>query len=210
MVKTPEEFPSDFCIANYARVAALGPQEWAVNIEHRLLIQSFLQMAEAGSEDALSVNKTGWHRQQFVLPDGSVISNAHANESIVLQTQDPTGGNFVNYRGSLRQWQGTVGALSVGNSRLVLAISAVLAGPVLSLLGEENGGFHFRGSSSIGKTTILYVASGVWGPPRQFMRLWRATANGLESVAASHNDLSLVLDEMSQVDPSEAGQVAYS
>lgn len=41
------------------------------------------------------------------------------------------------------------------------------------------------------------------------MKLWRATSNGLEAVAASHNDLALVLDEMSQIDPVEAGQVAY-
>jgi putative DNA primase/helicase len=38
---------------------------------------------------------------------------------------------------------------------------------------------------------------------------WRATANGLEAVAAQHSDRLLILDELSQVDPKEAGEIAY-
>ncbi|KGK10100.1 membrane protein [Vibrio navarrensis] len=38
---------------------------------------------------------------------------------------------------------------------------------------------------------------------------WRATANGLEGTALAHNDALLALDEMGEVDPKEAGDVAY-
>jgi uncharacterized protein (DUF927 family) len=72
-------------------------------------------------------------------------------------------------------------------------------------------GIHFRGSSSIGKTTALHVAGSVWGGSDSggFVRSWRATTNGLEAVAAHHNDALLCLDELSQLNGREAGEVAY-
>jgi uncharacterized protein (DUF927 family) len=41
------------------------------------------------------------------------------------------------------------------------------------------------------------------------VRSWRATANGLESVAESHNDLTLFLDELAQADAREVADVVY-
>lgn len=73
----------------------------------------------------------------------------------------------------------------------------------------ESGGFHFRGSSSSGKTTALHLAASVFGQPSRYIRLWRTTANGLEGLAALHNDSLLILDELSQADPKEAGEAAY-
>ena len=95
--------------------------------------------------------------------------------------------------------------LAAGNSRLVFALSVAFAGALPALVGEESGGFHFRGASSSGKTTALKVAASVWGHPSEYPRLWRATANGLEGLAALHNDGLLILDELSQIDPHEAG-----
>ena len=66
-----------------------------------------------------------------------------------------------------------------------------------------------RGASSSGKSTALKVAASVWGNPEGYCRLWRSTTNGLEGLAALHNDGLLILDELSQVDPKEAGEAAY-
>src|SRR5690606_4640071 len=74
--------------------------------------------------------------------------------------------------------------------------------------GSEGGGLHMRGPSSIGKSTSLLAAASVWGAPT-FVRQWRATANGLEGVAEQANDCLLILDELAQLDPREAGSVAY-
>jgi putative DNA primase/helicase len=41
------------------------------------------------------------------------------------------------------------------------------------------------------------------------MERWRATDNGLESVAMQHNDTLLILDELAQIDPKVAGETAY-
>src|SRR5262249_48564482 len=82
------------------------------------------------------------------------------------------------------------------------------AAPLLTLLGLEGGGVHYRGPSSEGKTTAALMAASVWGEPER-VESWRATANGLEGVASGHNDNLLVLDELKQIDPHQAASVAY-
>jgi putative DNA primase/helicase len=111
-------------------------------------------------------------------------------------------------QGSLEQWQSAIASMAVGNTRLIFAISMALTPPLLSPCGWESGGFHLRHQSSTGKTTTLRVAASAFGGPPN-IRSWRATSNGLEGVAAAHCDSLLVLDELSQVSPREAGQIAY-
>jgi uncharacterized protein (DUF927 family) len=77
------------------------------------------------------------------------------------------------------------------------------------LAGVDSGGFHLIGASSSGKTTALRVAASVWGNPAMFVRQWRATANGLEGLAALHNDGLLILDELGQMEGKQAGEAAY-
>jgi uncharacterized protein (DUF927 family) len=72
----------------------------------------------------------------------------------------------------------------------------------------DGGGMHLRGASSRGKSTVQRVAVSVWGSPR-FLHSWRATANGLEGVAAACNASLLALDEIGEVSGREAGAAAY-
>ena len=92
---------------------------------------------------------------------------------------------------------------------MVFTISCAFAGPLLSLVGEQSGGFHLRGPSSTGKSTALDTAASVWGLPKRFKRTWRATVNGLEGIASVSNDGLLILDELGQVDSRDAGDAAY-
>lgn len=154
---------------------------------------------------ARCVDKLGWHDDVFVTAsqvigqskEKIVFQNAHAIESAIASS------------GSVEDWQNAIGRLASGNSRLMFAISTAFAPTLARLVGEDSGGFHFRGTSSSGKSTALKVAASVWGKPEAYCRLWRATTNGLEGLAALHNDGLLILDELSQVDPKEAGEVAY-
>ncbi len=113
--------------------------------------------------------------------------------------------------GDLTEWQRRIAAPSAGNTRLVFAVCCAFTGPLLKLLGGEGGGFHFRGGSSIGKSTALNVAASVWGGGgiSGFSRSWRATDNGLEGVAVQHCDTFLALDEMGQVEGKAAAAAAY-
>ena len=111
-------------------------------------------------------------------------------------------------RGTLDSWQHGVAAPAVGNPVLVMAISAAFAGPVLALVGVESGGLHLIGDSSTGKTTALQASASVWGGDN-FRRSWRTTANGVEGAAALFNDCLLALDEISECDPRDVGEVVY-
>src|SRR6202011_458590 len=113
--------------------------------------------------------------------------------------------------GTLEDWKGNVGRLCSGNSRLIFAASCAFVGPLLALAGAESGGVHLVGATSTGKSTALQVGGSVLGGGGRagFVQSWRTTANGLEAVADIHNDLTLFLDELSQLDPREAAEIAY-
>lgn len=154
---------------------------------------------------ARCVNRTGWYKNGFVLPDINI--GDLGQEKILIQ------GKACNFRGyclagSLIDWQQHVADLCVGNSRLIFAVSVGFAGPLLRLLGFESGGFHFCSHSSSGKTTALRVAASLYGN-KDFMRKWKATKNGHEVIAFQHNDTLLCLDEMGEMSAIELGETAY-
>jgi putative DNA primase/helicase len=109
-------------------------------------------------------------------------------------------------RGTLRDWQTKVAAHCQGNQILTFSTSVAFAAPTLALLGKGSSGFHLHGVSSTGKSTALDGSSSVWGYP---VATWRTTDNALEDTAERHNDVLLSLDELSQVDPRKAAEVAY-
>jgi uncharacterized protein (DUF927 family) len=170
----------------------------------RELFPAYLQVWPTDAR-ARCVGRLGWHNEVYVLPTEAV---GHAGETIVFQ--NPHGVEpALSASGTVDQWRESVAALAQGNSLLVFVLSIAFAGPLLELAGEDSGGFHLRGPSSTGKSTALKLAASVWGNPSVYCRLWRATANGLEGLAALHNDGLLILDELSQIDPTQAGEAAY-
>jgi uncharacterized protein (DUF927 family) len=170
----------------------------------RELFPAYLQVWPTDAR-ARCVARLGWHNEVYVLPTEAI---GEAAEAVVFQ--NPHGVEpALSVSGTSDEWRQTVAALAQGNSRLVFALSIAFAGPLLERAGEDSGGFHLRGPSSTGKSTALKLAASVWGNPSAYCRLWRATANGLEGLAALHNDGLLILDELSQIDPREAGEAAY-
>ncbi len=169
----------------------------------RNLLTQYIQTADIDM-CARCVERTGWHGGVFVMP-GRAIGQSF--ERILYQSANAAPSTF-KVKAKLVDWQRNVAALCVGNSRLVFAASTAFAAPLLDITGMESGGFHYRGDSSTGKTTALRVAASVWGGT-EYLHRWRATDNGLEALAAQHSDCLLVLDDLSQVDPKAAGEVAY-
>jgi putative DNA primase/helicase len=154
------------------------------------------------------VEQTGWTeidgQRVFVLPDVTIGESATGTKVLYQGAAVRVYG----VGGEMAAWQGTIGRWSMGNSRLLLAISMGFAGPLLPLCGAEGGGVNVRGPSSNGKSTILRAAVSVYGDPR-LMLTCRGTANGLEATALAHNHGLLVLDELGQVSASEAGDIVY-
>ena len=156
------------------------------------------------------VPRTGWHGAAFVFPDETIAGGEALKENIVLQAQTPH--NPFARQGSLEEWQAGVARPALGNSRLMFALCAAFASVLLEPCGQESGGFNFTGASSTGKTTALLLASTVWGRGSReggYMNTWRATANGLESVAVLHSDALLALDELGQATARTVSEAAY-
>ena len=158
---------------------------------------------------ALCVPKIGFHDGVFILPNQTIGDTK--GRTVVFQPTKPIE-HYYRQSGSLKGWQEGVAKLARGNDRLLFAISAAFAPPLLEPLGMEGGGVHLRGGSTAGKTTILRAAGTVWGGGGQygFIRAWRATDNALEAVAAAHNNAFLALDEIAEIEPKALFKAAYA
>ncbi len=159
----------------------------------RNLLTQYIQIRQPG-EFASCTDRIGWHGRAFVLPHETIGDDA---ERIVFQSESQMENTF-RVKRDAADWRDRIGALCVGNSRLVFAVACAFAGPLLRPAGMESGGFHIRGDSSSGKTTALRLAASVYGGP-SYMQRWRTTDNALEAIAAQHCDSLLILDELAQV-----------
>lgn len=175
-----------------------------INLEKRRKLISYL-MDSRPSKKITCIERTGWHGSAYVLPTESIGPDA---ESVILQTAGYSASDFT-VKGSHSEWQLGVAGLAVGNSRLCFSLSLAFAAPLLSLVGIEGGGFHLKGESTDGKTTIMKAAASVYGHPERYVQTWRATGNAIEGIASRHNDALLCLDELGELDGREAGQTAY-
>jgi putative DNA primase/helicase len=154
-------------------------------------------------------DRAGWHNSEgravYVQPRHTFGDSSE--HRVIFQSDSPMENTFRS-AGTNDQWRSKVAAPCVGNSRLAFAMSCAFAGMAMRWVKSESGGFHLRGESSSGKTTALRVAASVFGGD-SYMQRWRATDNAIEAIAAQHCDALLVLDELAQVDPKQAGEIAY-
>ena len=159
-------------------------------------------------ERARAFDKTGWDGNCYILSEHKIYSpddkNSQKKERLILNIEGYT--PTFEQKGTLEEWQQTIGKYAIGNSRLQFSIIAALAAPLLKFFDEDNFGIHYFGSSSIGKSITLQVANSIWGKK---VHTWRTTDNAAESLARSSNDGLLILDELSQVGADAADALAY-
>lgn len=160
---------------------------------------------------ARCVTQPGWYHDSYVTFEGAITRPAADRESYILQSSGAAQHNF-RKAGTLAGWQENVAAVAIGNSRLAFGISCAFAAALINPTRSEGGGFHFRGKSSSGKSTILKAAGSAWGGADDvagFTISWNATINGIEGVAALHRDCILCLDEIGVADGQSAGAISY-
>lgn len=157
------------------------------------------------SQRVLIVRQVGWIGRAFVT-SAKVYNQSWYSEPIRLITSVK---GVMSQKGTLQGWQDTIGRLLHGNPIFQFAICVALAGPLLKLTPVGSGGFHFFGDSSCGKTTLLRLASSVWGSPLDMIRTWRSTDNVLEGVAEERNDGALFLDEIHQAETLKVAHIIY-
>ena len=154
-------------------------------------------------KETILISRTGYFENMYIRSDRVI---GKTNDGVILD--DSVNDESIAIAGTLQEWNENIAKYCVGNSRLSFAISAAFASILMKSCDLQNFGFHFVGNSSSGKTTCLNVAASVFGTP-QYVVTWKATDNALENVAYKHNDALLILDELSEVSPSKAGEVAY-
>jgi len=175
-----------------------------INLTKRNKVQDFIN-AQVPTQKIIAAATTGWHgANTFVLPNQTI-----GKEGVIYQTNSQFIDDFERL-GTLEHWNKNIGKYCSGNPLLILAVSTALAGVLLHLLEKSNGGFHFFGDSSCGKSTILFIVAAIFGKPCNFMRSWQSTANGLEGIATMRNDTTLLLDEIGEASPQEIGSVIYA
>lgn len=170
-------------------------------------LQTYLQeVPPENAEKVRLVTRSGWQDDNsvYVFPNNHTIGDS--DEKFMFMSKEKTG---FETKGTIEEWIQHVAAPCRGNSRLVLSVSAAFAAPLLSLIGEENGGIHFHGTSSIGKSTALRAATSVCGNWDKYKKDWRSTDNALEMTAYSYNDALLPLDEINESDQKQIGKIAY-
>ncbi len=185
------------------RLLSMG-LEYDAHRESKRKVLEYLQGHKTQKRIGL-VHKTGWHKNAFVLPD-RIIGNTE--EQLMFYT-DGASLCKLSECGTLAEWQENVSRYCVDNPLALFTVSAAFSAPLVDLLGVETMGFHFYGDSSWGKSTLLNIACSVFGKPDDYKKAWRSTDNGMESLAASHSEMLLALDEINQFDPRKLGDAVY-
>ena len=175
-----------------------------INPQSKTLLSQYLQSVHPKRRVHCAL-QVGWCGDSFVLPDAVVGSSA---SSVIFQSGECPHGEYT-CAGTLEGWQSEVAARAVGNPLLAQTVSASFAGPVLKRSNAEGGGLHYTGDSSIGKTAFIVAGCSTWGGAN-YLRSWKATANGMEAAAAMSNDGLLALDEISECDPQDVGAIVYA
>lgn len=191
-----------------AIVKIMSEEGLHISCDNRMIdsLLHYLNMAQPlEDKKAICSDRIGWHENVYLSHDNSIIGKS--DERFVY-----TGAPIANHhavKGTWQEWKENVGALCQGNSLMILAVCVAFASVMLRLLKVESGGFHIFGESSTGKSTSLYVAASIYGEPKSLMGTWRTTANGAEGRAKQCNDSLMILDELHQSTPKEAGSASY-
>lgn len=191
--------------SEFRRILANGGLIISPNQKARKFLCDYV-LSYRTDKKARCVDRIGWINGRYVL-NSLVIGKEDRKDSIVYQGMVSM--DFAT-NGTLEDWKKNVAALASNNSRITFAISCSFAGVLTEIAGETGGGFQFTGETSKGKTsTLIDPAASVWGYPDLFAKKWRTTTNGLEALCQTRNHNILILDDLGQIEPSEAGQAAY-
>lgn len=138
------------------------------------------------------ISRPGLHGAHYVLPDGGVLGSkpypevclSAPHEDVARRLRRAGGRDFLR-----------IADFAVGNSRLMLALSVGLCGPVLELMPDlELPIVQLLGERGGGKTMVARITSSIWGSPLPFP--WSDTINCIEGLADGLSGTALVMEEL--------------
>ena len=157
------------------------------------LLQSHLAQAPPRTREI--TRKGGWHGDSFVTR-GRTFGPQAASLSFVASSifEDPSIGMR---RGTFEGWREGMTPACEASSFLTFGLSVGYAGPLLDLLGEDEGAiFNFYGYSSTGKTLIARCLHSQAGRAQSSdLPTYGISPRGAEELCFARNDWAVVFDE---------------
>lgn len=190
----------------FLRANGIGVNQNGASIAH---LANYLQWEGNQTEYRFS-KRGGWCDDSFtayILPNGEIIGTP---ETPVFYIGDLSRKRAYEAAGSLEEWQQQIARYAAGNSRLLLALGTGFAAPLLAVIKQENGGFHFFGQSSIGKSISGMAALSLVGNPEELRVQWNGTGLSFDNTAAANHDGMMMLDEMGQADGKTLDAASYA
>ena len=179
-----------------------------------------LKAADPDAEIAV-VRRPGWHQGEvgadpfFVCPDGQIIG-ASGDQAPELSVNARISA-AVARSGTIEAWRAAVAAACTAPrcEHWIIGAIAGFCAPILSLCGLDTCGINLSGMTSGGKTTAQRLAVSAWSRAaldqrESLLQSARATANGVELMAARSNGTVLAMDELGHVNGKELGRIIYS
>jgi putative DNA primase/helicase len=144
--------------------------------------------------------RVGWYGggwKVYVLADRVIGA---ADSSVAIRPPRLKAGGHaagIRRRGEHSDWLRTVASHAKFSSRMVFAISAALAAPLLGMAKLNSFGILFHGPGKAGKSTMLLAAASVTGYGlEQDLPNFRATDAAFGEIPAAFNDSLLPLNEL--------------
>jgi Domain of unknown function (DUF927) len=157
----------------------------------------------ASKQKAKRINfaaRVGWHGDgyhAFVLPN-RVIGEARSKVPIrPPRLKSPGHAAAIGRRGEHAEWLRTVAAHAEFSSRMLFAIGAAVAAPLLGMAKLPSFGILVHGPGKAGKSTMLLAAASVTGYGQEKdLPNFRATDAAFGEIPAAFNDSLLPLNEL--------------
>jgi putative DNA primase/helicase len=138
----------------------------------------------------------GWHGpNRYVHPHGNIKREGDDWECLLAHSPNVRLAEF-RCSGTLDEWKTNVAQDCIASSRLLLAVGASFAAPILRRVGIDTFGLHFMGTTSSGKSLCLRVGASVPGFNSQAgTTTWDGTSTGFEQLVLGTRDNITLLDE---------------
>lgn len=171
-----------------------------------------------------AAQNTGWYKHNkldknyFILPK-IIIGEVDSNYTIKYLPKEPSSAQeSIHERGTLGEWQEHIGNKCCLNKAPLFFLGVSFSAPLGYLLKLDGGGFHAYGLSSSGKTTLLQIASSIYGNADDpancigegIIQRWLTTANGMESTGMAFSDLLTAMDEVGTSTDKDFGSSIYN
>ena len=180
-------------------------------------LQEYLLACKPG-KIADGVQVPGWEDRLgngliYVMPDQSIIMPVHLRAKTPLVPTFHYDDNQHPSKGDLSEWIETVARPACRTNAGILALSVGIAPVLLKFAPEEiNFMIHFHGKTTKGKSTLIQIASSIWGLNHKQGSSWNGTEKGLLDKAKQYRDRLLFLDELGagDMDPQAMSKMVYS